>query len=59
MAGAWEYLLADPPGSVRQIANTSGSVTLLKSYEPYGSVLNSQGSAASIFGYAGEQTDAT
>ena len=58
-AGAWEYLLADPLGSVRQIADASGNVTLLKSYEPYGSVLNGQGSGASIFSYAGEQIDGT
>jgi RHS repeat-associated protein len=58
-AAAWEYLLADPLGSVRQIANSSGDVTLLKSYEPYGSVLNSQGSATSVFGYSGEQIDST
>jgi uncharacterized protein RhaS with RHS repeats len=57
-AAAWEYLLPDALGSVRQIADASGNVTLLKFYEPYGSVLNSQGSAASIFGYAGEQVDA-
>jgi len=56
---AWEYLLADPLGSVRQIANAEGNVTLLKSYEPYGSVLSSQGNATSVFGYAGEQVDAT
>jgi len=58
-AAAWEYLLADPLGSVRQIANAGGNVTLLKSYEPYGSVLNSQGGATSVFGYAGEQVDNT
>jgi hypothetical protein len=57
--GTWEYLLADGLGSVRQIADASGNVTLLKSYEPHGSVLNSQGSATSIFGYSGEQTDTT
>ena len=56
-AMAWEYLLADPLGSVRQIADTDADVTLLKSYEPYGNVLSSQGSAMSIFGYAGEQVD--
>ena len=56
---AWEYLLPDPLGSVRQIADADGNVTLLKSYEPYGSVLNSQGSATSIFGYTGEQVDTT
>jgi len=57
-AAAWEYLLADPLGSVRQIADESGGVTLLKSYAPYGAVLNNQGSATSDFGYAGEQMDA-
>jgi len=58
-AATREYLLADPLGSVRQIADADGNVTLLKSYEPYGSVLSSQGNAASVFGYAGEQTDNT
>jgi YD repeat-containing protein len=37
--GAWEYLLADALGSVRQIAAANGNVTLAESYEPYGSVL--------------------
>ena len=39
----WEYLLADALGSVHQIADANGSVALLKSYEPYSSMLNSQG----------------
>ncbi len=42
---------------MRQIADANGNVTLAKSYEPYGSVLNSSGTASSIFGYAGEQFD--
>jgi RHS repeat-associated protein len=54
---AWEYLLADALGSVRQIVDGSGNVTLAESYEPYGSVLSSTGTASSIFGYAGEQID--
>jgi len=58
-AAAWEYLLTDALGSVRQIADANGNVTLAKSYEPYGSVLNSSGSATSIFAYAGEQIDNT
>ncbi len=53
--GAWEYLLPDALGSVRQIADANGNVTLAESYEPYGSVLTSTGTASSIFGYAGEQ----
>ena len=52
-----EYLLADALGSVRQIADADGNVTLAESYEPYGSVLSSHGTASSIFGYAGEQID--
>ncbi len=55
--GAWEYLLADALGSVRQIVDGSGNVTLAESYEPYGSVLSSNGTASSIFAYAGEQID--
>ena len=56
---AWEYLLPDALGSVRQIVDGSGNVTLAKSYEPYGTVLTSTGTASSIFGYAGEQFDTT
>ena len=55
--GTWEYLLADALGSVRQIVDANGNVTLAESYEPYGSVLSSNGTASSIFGYAGEQID--
>jgi RHS repeat-associated protein len=54
---AWEYLLPDALGSVRQIVDGSGNVTLAESYEPYGSVLTSTGTASSIFAYAGEQID--
>jgi RHS repeat-associated protein len=68
----WEYLLADARpcptlqrsvggplgvGSVRQIVDANGNVTLAESYEPYGSVLSSNGTASSIFGYSGEQID--
>jgi YD repeat-containing protein len=52
---SWEYLLADALGSVRQIVDADGNVTLAESYEPYGSVLSSNGTASSIFGYSGEQ----
>ena len=58
-ATAWEYLLPDALGSVRQIVDANGNVTLAKFYEPYGSVLNSMGSATTIFGYGGEQLDTT
>lgn len=54
---AWEYLLPDALGSVRQSADANGNVTLAESYEPYGTVLTSTGTASSIFAYAGEQID--
>ncbi len=56
-SGVWEYLLPNALGSVRQIVDANGNVTLAESYEPYGSVLSSNGTASSIFGYAGEQND--
>jgi RHS repeat-associated protein len=56
-SGSWEYLLPDALGSVRQIVDASGNVTLAESYEPYGTILTSNGTASSIFAYAGEQID--
>jgi RHS repeat-associated protein len=56
-SGSAEYLLSDALGSVRQIVDANGNVTLAKSYEPYGTVLTSTGTASSIFAYAGEQID--
>jgi RHS repeat-associated protein len=56
-SSAWQYLLSDALGSVRQIADASGNVLLTESYEPYGKLLSSSGSASSIFAYAGEQID--
>ena len=52
---AWEYLLSDALGSVRQIANANGNLTLAKFYEPYGTVLTSTGTSNSIFAYAEKQ----
>jgi hypothetical protein len=49
---SWEYLLPDALGSVRQIADANGTVLLSESYEPYGSVLNSSGSASSMLVWA-------
>ena len=54
-----DYFLGDALGSVRQLANASGSVTLARSYEPYGNVLSSAGSGSSVFAFTGEQYDAS
>ena len=42
-----EYFLGDALGSVRQLVNSGGTVTLAKSYMPYGETLSSAGSGTS------------
>jgi len=54
-----EYFLGDALGSVRQLVDTSGDITLAKSYQPYGETLSSAGSETSPFAYTGEQVDAS
>ena len=49
--------MKDALGSVRQLTDASGVVTLAKAYEPYGQVLDSQGAGASSYGFTGEWTD--
>jgi len=56
---ATEYFLGDALGSVRQLADAGGEITLAKSYQPYGDVLSSFGSSASPFAFTGEQQDAS
>jgi RHS repeat-associated protein len=52
-----QYFLGDALGSMRQMTDGSGAVTLAKSYDPYGVAMQSIGAAASQFGYTGEQQD--
>jgi RHS repeat-associated protein len=54
-----EYFLGDALGSVRQLAEHSGSVTLAKGYQPYGEVLDSAGNGTTSYGFTGEWTDNT
>jgi RHS repeat-associated protein len=58
-ATAWEYLLPDGLGSVRQIADVNGYLIRTQDYEPYGSLLNGSGSGQSVYGFAGEERDTT
>jgi YD repeat-containing protein len=51
------YHLPDALGSVRQLANASGAVTLTRSYEPFGSTLSSAGTGTTAFQFAGEARD--
>jgi RHS repeat-associated protein len=58
-AAGWLTHLGDALGSVRQLAAGDGEVVLDRSYRPYGGVLESGGSGASAYGFAGEWTDGT
>ena len=57
-ASGLRYYLSDSLGSVRQLTDASGAVLMAQSFEPYGKVLSSVGSA-SAFGCAGEIADAS
>ncbi len=52
-----EYFLGDALGSVRQLTADNGDITLTKSYDPYGNVIQSAGSGSSAFAFTGEQAD--
>jgi RHS repeat-associated protein len=52
-----EFFLGDALGSVRQLTDANGKVTLAKWYEPYGDVLVSVGDSKSDYGYTGEMQD--
>ena len=44
-------------GSVHQLTNEAGEITLAKSYLPYGEAISGAGGAASSYGYTGEAVD--
>ena len=52
-----EYFLDDALGSVRQLADIDGAVTLTQSYAPYGKTTSSVGSGASAYQFTGEMRD--
>lgn len=53
----WEYYLGDALGSVRQLVDNTGAISLAQTYQPYGEVLSSYGDAASSYGFTGEMSD--
>ena len=55
----WQYYLGDALGSMRQLTNAVGSVTLARGYEPFGKLLSSAGNPLTKYGYTGEWTDPT
>lgn len=52
----WRYYLRDGRGSIRQLTNGSGAVTLVRTYNEFGLLLNQAGDDTTIFGFAGAQT---
>jgi RHS repeat-associated protein len=54
-----DYYLGDALGSVRQMVDGSGNVTLGRNYKPYGGVLSSMGGGATSYGFTNEWTDAS
>ncbi len=58
-AGGTDYFLGDALGSVRQLVDADGEVTLAKGYEPYGQLMSSAGSGATSYGFTNEWMDAT
>jgi len=54
-----DYFLGDALGSVRQLADGRGEVTLARSYAPYGEVMSSSGEGTTSYDFAGETRDYT
>ncbi len=52
-----QYFLGDALGSVRQIADADGNLTLGRRYKPYGEVLVAAGDGVTSYGFTGEWTD--
>ena len=57
-ASITEYFLGDALGSVRQLADPAGAVTLTQSYAPYGDVVSSIGASQTSYAFTGESRDA-
>jgi RHS repeat-associated protein len=55
--GVSDYFLTDGLGSVRQLANQSGSVSFGQAFDPFGNSIGRSGQGGSSYGYAGEWTD--
>jgi len=57
--GGWTYHHGDALGSVRQLSDPTGAITLAQSYAPYGETLSSTGDGVSFYQYTGEMRDAS
>lgn len=57
-AGVVTYYHHDQLGSTRALTNSAGAVVATYTYDPYGKVTASTGTATNPFGFAGQYTDA-
>ena len=53
-ATSTEYFLTDALGSVRQLVDEIGALTLAQAYQPYGETLSRVGSGMTSYGFTGE-----
>jgi RHS repeat-associated protein len=56
-ASGAEYFLGDALGSVRQLVDADGNLTLGRKYKPYGELLIAAGDGATSYGFTNEWTD--
>ena len=52
-----QYFLGDALGSVRQLTDAGGAVSLARGYDPFGNANWSAGAVQTPYGYTSEQTD--
>jgi RHS repeat-associated protein len=57
--GGFMLHLGDALGSVRQVVDGMGEVTLAKDYEPYGEVLSAEGGGSTSYAFTGEMQDSS
>jgi RHS repeat-associated protein len=55
----WKYYFGDALGSVRQLANSAGTVIQARNYEAFGKQLGAAGNPLTKYGFTGEWTDPT
>jgi len=55
--GVPEYFITDGLGSVRQLVDSTGAITMTRSYAPYGETLSSAGGGVSVYQFTGEARD--
>jgi RHS repeat-associated protein len=58
-AAGRQYFLGDALGSVRQLADSTGEITLVQNYQPYGKVAFTSGGGSSSYGFTAEMADIT